>query len=469
MEDNRQAAARQSRERGAIDGQARLWPGGAVVLMLSLTVADEPALASGYALREQSATALGNAMAGATAGAEDLSYMFFNPAALTRLSGNQLLGATHVIVPHLEMKDVSASTGGISIGGGNGGSNAGEDGVVPVFYGMWDTQQSLQLDKNIKMGLGVNVPFGVRTDYDDGWAGRYHALHSKVLAVNVNPAVAWEVFDGLSVGAGLQAQYFDARLTNAIDFGSIGQALGGVPTQQDGTAKATGDGWGYGFNLGVLYEPWQGTRFGAAYRSAIHHTLKGNGNFQLDAAGTGQRLVGATGGLSRHPHQGEPDHAGDRLVWGLPRSLARVGGHGRGGLDALEPFPQPHDQVQQPGAAEQRDGRRLAGHLVLRARSHLATGRALDAARRCRVRPGPEPQPYANPATSDRRPLLAVARGGLSTVRQSDLRLRLHARVHQDTSIDLTADQPGNQVRGNLSGKVEGTADVFGVQASWVF
>lgn len=124
MEDNRQAAARRSRERGAIDGQARLWPGGAVVLMLSLTVADEPALASGYALREQSASAIGNAFAGATAGAEDLSYMFFNPAALTRQSGSQLLGVTHVILPQLEFHGGRASTAaGTSISGSEDGRN----------------------------------------------------------------------------------------------------------------------------------------------------------------------------------------------------------------------------------------------------------------------------------------------------------------------------------------------------------
>ena len=94
MDDNRHAAARRSGERSAIDKQSRRWPVGAVALsMLSLTVADEQALASGYALREQSASALGNAFAGATAGAEDLSYMFFNPASLTRQSGSQLLGA----------------------------------------------------------------------------------------------------------------------------------------------------------------------------------------------------------------------------------------------------------------------------------------------------------------------------------------------------------------------------------------
>ena len=154
-----------------------------------------------------------------------------------------------------------------------------DDQIAPAFYAMWDVQQSFRSDQNVKLGVGVNVPFGVATDYRDDWIGRYHALHSNVLAVNVNPAVAWEVVEGLSLAAGLQIQYFEARLTNAIDFGSIGQAVGvgGVPTQQDGIGRAKGDDLGYGFNLGILFEPWQGTRFGAAYRSAVHHTLRGDG------------------------------------------------------------------------------------------------------------------------------------------------------------------------------------------------
>jgi long-chain fatty acid transport protein len=87
-----------------------------------------------------------------------------------------------------------------------------------------------------------------------------------VRAINVNPPLAWEVVEGLSIAAGLQVQYFEVRLTNAIDLGSIGQAIGGVPARQDGVGKVTGDDFGYGFNVGILFEPWQGTRFGAPYR-----------------------------------------------------------------------------------------------------------------------------------------------------------------------------------------------------------
>jgi long-chain fatty acid transport protein len=267
------------------------------VFAASLTVTGEAAFASGYALREQSASGQGSAFAGASASAEDLSYMFFNPASLTRQSGHQIVGVSSLIIPQLRFRNGGATTGaGTPISGNNGGDDAGEDALVPVFYGMLDLQRLLDWEENVKLGVGVNVPFGLETDYRDGWIGRYHALHSKLRSVNINPAVAWEVMDGVSVAAGLQVQYVDARLTNAIDIGTIGASRGipgSVPGQQDGRAKVDGDDWGYGFNLGVLYEPWEGTRFGAAYRSAIEQNLKGDGKFDVGTSAPGQTLAAA--------------------------------------------------------------------------------------------------------------------------------------------------------------------------------
>ena len=33
--------------------------------------------------------------------------------------------------------------------------------------------------RQIHVGIGVNVPFGLKTEYDDGWLGRYQALKSE--------------------------------------------------------------------------------------------------------------------------------------------------------------------------------------------------------------------------------------------------------------------------------------------------
>ncbi len=253
-----------------------------------------PAHASGFALREQRATALGNAFAGATAGAEDLSYMFFNPAALARQEGSQIMLGGSAILPNLKIRDAKGTSGlGTPIGGNAGGSNAGENVFVPVLYGPLDLRRAFGLEQNVKLGLGVNVPFGLETEYEDDWVGRYYAQHSKISTLRVNPTVAWEVLDGVSVAGGLNVQRIEARLTNAIDFGSIGRASGipgSVPTRQDGRARVSGDDIAYGYSLGILYEPWTGSRVGTAYRSAIHHTLRGDSRFRLDSAGVGAAL-----------------------------------------------------------------------------------------------------------------------------------------------------------------------------------
>lgn len=252
-------------------------------VLVGATAGSAGALAAGYALKEQSPTAQGSAFAGATAEAADVSYMFFNPAAMSYQSGAQAQAALSYIAPQAEAQDVTAQTdGGMQINGGSGGSDAGENAVIPALYGM------APINDRLKAGMGVNVPFGLETSYNDGWKGRYHALDSELMTVNFNPAVSYEPMDGVAIGAGLQAQYVTAELSNAVDFGSIGAANPsipvGQPTQNDGQAEVEGDDWGFGFNLGVIVEPREGTRIGAAYRSEIEHELDGD----VDFSGGGQ-------------------------------------------------------------------------------------------------------------------------------------------------------------------------------------
>jgi long-chain fatty acid transport protein len=163
-----------------------------------------------------------------------------------------------------------------------------------------DLSDSFEEIRKLSLGVAINVPFGFEIDYEDGWVGRYYALQSRLRSVDINPVVAYEVVPGLSLAVGLQAQYMDAKLSNAIDFGTLG-ALNGVPgaepAAQDGFAKVSGDDWGFGYTAGILFEPWPGTRFGAAYRSQIHHQLKGDARVRLDNAGIGAAL-GATAGTT---------------------------------------------------------------------------------------------------------------------------------------------------------------------------
>jgi long-chain fatty acid transport protein len=216
------------------------WSVAGALLAMSGSVA-----ASGFALIEQNASGLGNAYAGGAAIAEDASTVFFNPAGMSRLSGKQIVVAGHLITPSAKF----TSSSGVASGGDAGGTA-----FVPNGY------FAMELKPTLKVGLGVNAPFGLQTEYDANWIGRTKAIKSKIETININPSVSYQVNDALSIGGGLDYQHISGELTNAL----------GANTA---VVKGTDNAWG--FNLGGLYNINPTTRIGVAYRSAISYTLHG--------------------------------------------------------------------------------------------------------------------------------------------------------------------------------------------------
>jgi long-chain fatty acid transport protein len=268
----------------------------AMAAALAPLVLSTGAHAAGFALREQSASAQGNAFAGATAAAEDVSYMFFNPATLGLLDGYQALALVNYIRPQAELSGASGATAlGSPIGGRTSVGDVTDDVVTPALYGM------AELPLGLRAGVGISVPFGLQVGYPGNWVGRYHVVSSELQTVNINPALAWRPLHWLAVGAGLQVQYADAEINSAVDFGTIGAAAGipgAAPAGQDGSARLKGDDWAVGFNLGAIVEPVKGTRIGLAYRSELEHELEGDARFSLDQAGIGAALRAATGAFA---------------------------------------------------------------------------------------------------------------------------------------------------------------------------
>ena len=207
--------------------------------------------AAGFALIEQNASGIGNAYAGQAAAATDASTIYFNPAGMTYLPDRQLVLAGHLIKPKAEFSGTS------TIGGGTGG-DAGSLAFVPNAY------FAFRLTPDVHLGVGMNAPFGLKTEYDPAWAGRTQAIKSELKTINLNPSIAWRASDTLSLGAGLSLQYAEATLTNLTAVGLV-------------TVK--GDDYGWGFNLGALWKLGETTRVGLAYRSEVDYTLEGNVTF----------------------------------------------------------------------------------------------------------------------------------------------------------------------------------------------
>lgn len=256
-----------------------------------LAVFSSASIAGGFALIEQSASQMGNAFAGGAAFANDASTIYFNPAGMTRLPA-QLVGGIHYVDPSAKFDGTATDIFGGAVSGGNG-SDTGQDGVVPNLY------ITAPLGNGLFAGLGINVPFGLSTEYDEDWKGRYHAIESEVTTVNFNPSLAYKVNNQLSVGAGVSLQYMDAKLTNAIDQGSLcaptylsleadgilppgasAACAALTPQGADGFAKVEGDNWAGGYNVGILFEPSNSTRLGLSYRSKVKQTLRGNARFR---------------------------------------------------------------------------------------------------------------------------------------------------------------------------------------------
>ncbi len=218
--------------------------------------------AAGFALATQNASGIGNAYAGAAAIAEDASTIFFNPAGMTYIDGSQALGAMHFIRPNVEFNN--KGTLGVT---GDEGPNAGDLAFVPNFYLM------TELTPAIKVGVGVSVPFGLKTEYDDKWLGRFQANKSELKTININPSVAFKVNDQLSLGLGVSAMRAEAALTRSVNFGLAGE----------GDVKVEGDDWGFGFNLGAIFQATTDTRIGVAYRSKVKQKLEGDATFSRPA------------------------------------------------------------------------------------------------------------------------------------------------------------------------------------------
>ncbi len=243
-----------------------------------MTLVVNQACGSGFALIEQSVSSMGNAYAGAGSAAEDTSYMFFNPASMSLLEGDQLSSGLHIVLPNTEFSGTGTITGGtpfdgMTITGGNGG-DAGTTGLVPHFAYV------RSINEKMNAGITVNAPFGLKTEYNDGWVGRYSALESEILSLNINPNISYRINDRASVGFGVSAMYAKLKLKNNVDAGLVL----GFPGAADLLAQLDVDDWGFGYNYGVLLEPTDSTRIGFAYRSKVK--VKMDGDVTITVVGT---------------------------------------------------------------------------------------------------------------------------------------------------------------------------------------
>ena len=267
----------------------------ALALAVIGTLCVGQAAASGFQLREQSVKNLGKANAGSIVG-KDASNVSLNPAAMTNLDQATVQADVTVIDLTAEFSGGGNVLGSPAapLGGGNGG-DPGDPTVVPNMSIVIPMKGALE---GLTLGASVGAPFGLATEYEHGWVGRYRALTSDVKAVDLTLSAAVKPFDSLSLGVGLIYERAEATLSKAIDFGTAicAQAapnpattcfnpawpLYGLyrPQSADGSFEVQGSSTDIGYVAGLQWVPHPRFAVGVSYRSEIKHELEGSLDFQ---------------------------------------------------------------------------------------------------------------------------------------------------------------------------------------------
>jgi len=220
-----------------------------VYLLVGLVLFPSAGHGGGIALYEVGPSQTGLASAGWASRAADASTLFTNPAGMTRLRKSELLTGIQPLYTNLDFSPDSRTT------------TTGPSGDTQNWLPTGNLYYVHSISPDLKAGIGVLGYFGLSQDYGESWVGRYYVKSNALQGLTVQPSVAYKVTDKLSLGAGLNAMYGSLEQETAIN--NVGEA------RPDGELKIKDDTWGFGANLGLLYELDKKTRFGINYLSEV--------------------------------------------------------------------------------------------------------------------------------------------------------------------------------------------------------
>lgn len=214
---------------------------------------------TGFRLPDQDAfaTARGEAF---VATADNPSAIYYNPAGLTQLEGQNLRGGVYGI--YVNPRYTSPSTGQTF-------DNQKNWHAVPQLFYSW-TLDSVPL----AVGLGIYSPYGLSSGWDQDTGFRKVATEGSISTYTINPTVAWRILPNLSLGAGLKVNYGEIDLKQGMFW----------PGQAYDQFRFKGDGWAVGYDVGVLWKPIEKISLGAAFKSTTGFNFEGNTDYYNSVA-----------------------------------------------------------------------------------------------------------------------------------------------------------------------------------------
>jgi len=218
--------------------------------------------ASGFQINENGTRAMG--MGGAFVGlADDPSAVYFNPAGITQLSGLRFsIGATYI-------KPSSTFTGP--------SPSKTESKLKDRFFYPANFYATYEAGNDFWLAFGFNDPFGLGTEWEDNWVGKYRTTKTEIRTFNFSPTVAYKINDQLSAAAGITVSYADVIIERKIPVVIQGNALPDAKLSLDGNSTSVG------FSLGLLYKATKELSLGLAFHSQIKYKMKGDATTTLGA------------------------------------------------------------------------------------------------------------------------------------------------------------------------------------------
>jgi long-chain fatty acid transport protein len=217
--------------------------------------------ANGFGLPDQDAfaTARGEAF---VATADNPSAIYYNPAGITQLSGNNFRAGLNSVYYQPSFEPPSGQPNS-----GQTYHSSDNFAWLPQFFYTYTAPGTL-----LSCGLGVYAPFGGNMNWPQDTGFRSVAIGGSLKYITINPVVAFKLLPSLSVGGGVM-----------VNYGKINTDQGLLPLSPRGANyfNFSGDGWSVGYNAGIRWQPYSKISFGATFRSSAALNFKGNTDFQL--------------------------------------------------------------------------------------------------------------------------------------------------------------------------------------------
>lgn len=219
--------------------------------------------AAGYGLYEFSAR--GNALGGSLiARTPDASTAVFNPANVTNLPGTHFQAGFTAINPYSTI-----TFDDDKYGDATGKSNLW---IPPHMYFTY------QQGENLWINLATFSRFGLGTEFEEDWSGRYNVNYAGIETVSFSPSIAWKANDKLSLAIGPEFMWFKFRQDKVVDYTGANDP---TTTDTDIDSALEGDSLGMGLMLAMHYQYNDDLAFGLTYRSQVEQEVNGEMTFSV--------------------------------------------------------------------------------------------------------------------------------------------------------------------------------------------